>query len=162
MMTLSDIESWVRRGESATLELKRTTSERREAARTLCAMLNHQGARVIFGVEPDGRIIGQMVSDRTVEDVARKRAEIELRMFPSIEPVDDPLWSPVALREAPANAFCYRDYRIGGSIPVGVYADRDGEHVQEHPNFEWAGQAARGLTTRSNCSPKRLRASSRS
>lgn len=91
MMTVADIESWVRGGESETLELKRTSSERREAARTLCVMLNHRGGRVISGVEPDGRVIGQMVSDRTVEDVARKLAEIELRMFPSIEPVDDPL-----------------------------------------------------------------------
>jgi hypothetical protein len=116
MMTLSDIKSRVRRGESETLELKRTTSERREAARTLCVMLNHRGARLIFGVKPNGRVIGQIISDRTVEDVARKLAEIELRMFPSIEPVDDPLWTPGALREAPANAFCYRDYRIGGFI----------------------------------------------
>jgi ATP-dependent DNA helicase RecG len=55
MITLADIESWVRGGESETLELKRTTGERREAARTICAMLNHRGGRVIFGVEPDGR-----------------------------------------------------------------------------------------------------------
>lgn len=56
----SIIESWDRRGESETQVLKRTTRERREATRTLCAMLNHRGSRVIFGVEPDGRIIGQM------------------------------------------------------------------------------------------------------
>ena len=57
MMTVADIESWVRGGETETLELKRTTGERREAARTICAMLNHRGGRVIFGVEPDGRMI---------------------------------------------------------------------------------------------------------
>lgn len=88
MMTLADIESWVRGGESETLELKRTTGERREAARTICAMLNHRGGRVIFGVEPDGRMIGQMVSDRTVEEVAQELGEIEPPVFPSIERVD--------------------------------------------------------------------------
>ena len=88
MISLADIETWVRGGESETLELKRTTGERREAARTICAMLNHRGGRVIFGVEPDGRIIGQMVSDRTVEEVAQELSEIEPPVFPSIERVD--------------------------------------------------------------------------
>ena len=87
MISLADIETWVRGGESETLELKRTTGERREAARTICAMLNHRGGRVIFGVEPDGRIIGQMVSDRTVEEVAQELSEIEPPVFPSIERV---------------------------------------------------------------------------
>ncbi len=41
------------------------------------------------------------------------------------ERVDDPLYPPVALREALANAFCHRDYSIGGgSVALGVYADR--------------------------------------
>ena len=88
MITLADIESWVHGGETETLELKRTTGERREAARTICAMLNHRGGRVIFGVEPDGRLIGQMVSDRTVEEVAQELGEIEPPVFPSIERVD--------------------------------------------------------------------------
>jgi ATP-dependent DNA helicase RecG len=88
MMTLADIESWIRGGETETLELKRTTGERREAARTICAMLNHRGGRVIFGVEPDGRLLGQMVSDRTVEEVAQELGEIEPPVFPSIERVE--------------------------------------------------------------------------
>ncbi|MBP9914310.1 MAG: ATP-binding protein [Opitutaceae bacterium] len=88
MITLADIESWVRGGESETPEFKRTTSERREAARTICAMLNHLGGHVIFGVEPDGRMTGQMVSDRTVEEVAQELAEIEPPVFPSIERID--------------------------------------------------------------------------
>jgi ATP-dependent DNA helicase RecG len=46
-------------GESEVVEFKRSTGERREAARTICAMLNHRGGRVVFGIEPDGRIIGR-------------------------------------------------------------------------------------------------------
>lgn len=87
MTSLADIESWVRVGESETLELKKTTGERREAAKTLCAMLNHRGGRVIFGVDPGGRLLGQMVSDRTVEEVAQEISEIEPPVFPSIERV---------------------------------------------------------------------------
>jgi len=37
MMTLADIEAWVRGGESAPLELKRITGERRETARSIRA-----------------------------------------------------------------------------------------------------------------------------
>jgi ATP-dependent DNA helicase RecG len=41
------------------------------------------------------------------------------------ERVDDPLYPPVALREALANAFCHRDYSVGGgSVAVAVYDDR--------------------------------------
>ena len=48
------------------------------------------------------------------------------RIQPNLfERVDDPLYPPVALREALANAFCHRDYAIGGgSISLGVYDDR--------------------------------------
>jgi ATP-dependent DNA helicase RecG len=40
-MTPKQIAAWAASGESETLEFKRTTGERREDARTLCAMLNH-------------------------------------------------------------------------------------------------------------------------
>lgn len=42
-----------------------------------------------------------------------------------IERIDDPLYPPVELREALANAFCHRDYSIGGgSISLSVFDDR--------------------------------------
>lgn len=41
------------------------------------------------------------------------------------ERVDDPIYPPEALREALANAFCHRDYAIGGgSVSVAIYDDR--------------------------------------
>jgi ATP-dependent DNA helicase RecG len=88
MTTLQDVESWVSGGESELVEFKRSTGERREATRTICAMLNHRGGRVVFGIEPDGRIIGQMVSDRTIEEVAQEIGEIEPPVFPVIERLD--------------------------------------------------------------------------
>jgi ATP-dependent DNA helicase RecG len=88
MISMLQLEEWVRTGESETLEFKRTTGERRAATQTLCGMLNHRGGRVLFGVEPDGRIAGQMVSDHTIEEVAQELREIEPPVFPSIERVD--------------------------------------------------------------------------
>lgn len=41
------------------------------------------------------------------------------------ERVDEPLFPPVALREALVNAFCHRDYsRTGGSVSLAIYDNR--------------------------------------
>lgn len=48
------------------------------------------------------------------------------RVVPGLfERQDDPLYPLEALREALANAFCHRDYSLGGgSVAVGIYDDR--------------------------------------
>lgn len=68
-MTLEDILALATGRESEALEFKRTTGTRREAAATVCAMLNHRGGHVLFGVTPEGDVVGQQVSDRTMEEV---------------------------------------------------------------------------------------------
>ncbi len=82
---------WVSRtaaaGESETLEFKTTTGTRREAARTVCAMLNQQGGHVLFGVTPEGRVAGQQVRERTLEQVSAELARIGPKAFPSIQRV---------------------------------------------------------------------------
>lgn len=87
-MTPEQIKAWAASGESETLEFKRTTGERREAARTLCAMLNHRGGRVLFGVDADGRVTGQQVSDHTIEEIAREIKELDPPVFPTIDRVE--------------------------------------------------------------------------
>jgi len=88
-MTSADkIATWAAAGASETLELKRSTGQRREAARAVCAMLNHRGGRVLFGVEPDSRVVGQQVGDRTIEEVAQERREIDPPAFPNIDRVE--------------------------------------------------------------------------
>ena len=74
-------------GESETLEFKRSTGGRREAAQTVCAMLNHRGGRVLFGVTPEGCVVGQDVSDRTGEQVSQEIARIDPPVQPRIERV---------------------------------------------------------------------------
>ena len=58
-MTPEEIVALVETGESETLEFKRATGTRREAARSLCAMLNQRGGPVLFGVTPEGSVVGQ-------------------------------------------------------------------------------------------------------
>ena len=86
-MRIDEIESLAAAGESESLELKRTTGERRRAMMAVCAMLNHRGGRVLFGVSPSGRVLGQNVSDRTIEELAEELRNIEPPAFPAIERV---------------------------------------------------------------------------
>ena len=86
-MTLAEIKALAAAGESETLELKRSTGERRTGMRAVCAMLNHRGGRVLFGVEPDGRVTGQVVGEDTVEKLAAELNEIDPPAFPSIDRV---------------------------------------------------------------------------
>ena len=84
-MRVDEIERLAADGESETLEFKRTTGERRTGVRAVCAMLNHRGGRVLFGVNPDGRILGQQVSDRTIEGLVAELREIDPPAFPNID-----------------------------------------------------------------------------
>lgn len=93
VVSSTNVRAWAAGGESETQEFKTRTSSgcRREAAETLCGMLNHRGGRVMFGVAPDGDVVGQEVSDRTIERLAGDLADIDPPPSPEIEriPVDD-------------------------------------------------------------------------
>lgn len=56
----------------------------------------------------------------------REHLPVAGRIVPDLfERVDDPLYPPVALREALANAICHRDYGDGGgSIGIAIFDDR--------------------------------------
>jgi ATP-dependent DNA helicase RecG len=84
---LKDLETLVDKGESESLEFKRSTGQRTEAAKTVCAMLNGLGGIVVFGVEDNGEIVGQEVSAHTLEDIARELRRIEPPVFPEMKTV---------------------------------------------------------------------------
>ncbi|NQV06283.1 putative DNA binding domain-containing protein [bacterium] len=75
--TFAEIERLVASEESETLELKRTTGELRKAMETLCGFLNRDGGTVLIGVAPNGRIVGQQVTDSTLHDVTAAVRNIE-------------------------------------------------------------------------------------
>ena len=79
-------------GESETVEFKKSTAEKDRACRTLCAFANGQGGQLLFGVTPSGRLIGQTVADRTLEELAQEFQGFEPPLFPTVERV------PVAAR----------------------------------------------------------------
>ena len=81
------IASLVADGESLTLEFKKSTAEKDRACRSLCAFANGQGGRLLFGVTPSGKVIGQTVSDRTLQDLAQEFQNFEPPVFPVVERV---------------------------------------------------------------------------
>ena len=88
-LRLEQIVAWVAEGESATQEFKLSTGQRSEAAKTLSAMLNQRGGRVLFGIDPGtGQPRGQQVGDKTLDDLANELALIEPRVVPTIERAD--------------------------------------------------------------------------
>ena len=84
LMIPDHIQAWINAGESEILEFKRTTGERREAAKSVCAMLNHHGGRVIIGVENDGRVAGQQIGENTIEQLSQELNLIDPPAMPSI------------------------------------------------------------------------------
>lgn len=86
-VNLNELRLLVTGGESERLEFKRSTGQRTEAAKTVCAMLNGLGGICLFGVEDRGAIVGQEVTGRTLQDVAHELGRIEPPAFPDIQTV---------------------------------------------------------------------------
>ena len=84
-MTPEQITALAATGESETLESKRTTGTRREAPRTVCAMLNQRGGHLLFGVTPTGDVAGQHVGERRIEGVSAEIQRIDPPAFPAVE-----------------------------------------------------------------------------
>ena len=88
MITLDDVKHFVAAGESETLEFKKSTGQRTEACRTLCAMANGKGGKVIFGIAPENHsVVGQTVSQKTLDDLAAEFRKFEPALIPTIERV---------------------------------------------------------------------------
>jgi ATP-dependent DNA helicase RecG len=87
-MTPAELRRLVSGGESERVEFKRSTGQRTEAAKTVCAMLNGLGGFVVFGVSNRGELIGQQVGVKTLEDVAAELRRIEPPAFPDVETVN--------------------------------------------------------------------------
>ncbi len=90
-MTIKEIEQLIAKGETQTLELKKSTGELKDAMHTACAFLNSDGGWLIFGVTPDSlHIVGQQVTDNTRREIAQALASLEPTVDVSAEYVDVP------------------------------------------------------------------------
>jgi len=86
-MNLKELIKLAADGENERVEFKATTGQRTQAAKTVCAMLNGLGGFVLFGVADKGKLIGQQVTAKTLEDITTELRRIEPPAFPDIETV---------------------------------------------------------------------------
>ena len=147
-MNRRELEELVAQGESTTLELKSTTGQRSEAARTVCAMLGTRGGFVVFGVKPNGTISGQAVGERTLEEVSGELRRIEPPAFPDVETVDWEEGRQVVVVRVPFGGGpylydgrpYYRQGRTTGVMPQVEYERRLFE--RNHGTTRWENQPA--------------------
>ena len=152
-MTHDQVSALASTGESEVLECKATTGTRREAAATVCAMLNQCGGHVLFGVSPDGQVAGQQVSERTVEQVSAEIRRIEPPAFPEIERIRiSGDLEVIAVRVSPGASPPYR-YRGASYLRVGnttqaMSAEEYNRMLFErvHNERRWENQPADGWT----------------
>ena len=138
-------------GESEVMEYESTTGTRREAARTVAAMLNDRGGHILFGVTPDGRVTGQQVSERTLEELAAELRRMDPPAFPALDrvPVGEGREVIVVnVGHGPAKPYQYRGiaYRRPNNTTVAMPADEYNRVLFErlHSERRWENQLAEG------------------
>lgn len=75
--------------ETETVELKKSTGLLKQALISICAILNKHGqGELYFGVENNGRVVRQQVTESTLRQISQKISEnIEPKIYPSIEKI---------------------------------------------------------------------------
>ncbi|RPH51741.1 MAG: ATP-binding protein [Desulfobacteraceae bacterium] len=107
--------------ESEILELKRSTSELKEAIISIAAILNkHQRGELYFGIKNDGAVVGQMVNEKTIRDISKAIGDqIEPKIFPAINKTSlrgkDCIHVEFNGNEAPYYAYGRAYIRVGDS-----------------------------------------------
>jgi ATP-dependent DNA helicase RecG len=76
-MNLKQLTALINKGESSSLEFKKSTGLLRDIFETICAFLNGNGGTVLIGVTDAGKIIGQDVSDHTKREIAHEISKLE-------------------------------------------------------------------------------------
>jgi len=150
-MTLEQLRALVARGESATLEFKATTGQRSDAIKTIVAMLNGRGGRVVFGVDPSGTLRGQQVADRTIELVAAEIQHIDPTVLPQVDviPIEQGL-SVIVVRvdQGPLRPYVIRGVaykRLGNTtVRMQVHEIDRMRFERMHAVERWENQPATG------------------
>lgn len=76
-MDLKELRQILRKGESDTLEFKKSTALLPSIGETLCGFLNGKGGKVLVGISSERRIVGQNTSDSTFREIAELLRKFE-------------------------------------------------------------------------------------
>jgi len=151
-MTLDDIKRLVAAGESEVVEFKKSTGQRTEATKTLCAMLNGKGGQVLFGVTDEGEVVGQQVQTKTLEGLAQEFRRLEPQAAPTLEvfPIAEERSVIVATVPGGGGLFLFdgRAYMRSGPTTQRMSKTTYEQLIsfQMHPLHRWENQPAEGAT----------------
>lgn len=153
MTTLSTLRSLISQGESETLEFKRSTAQLKRAGETLCGFLNGDGGRVLIGVGPDGKIVGQEVADATLRDIAAMLGRFEPPARVEMARVDVGDGRQVIVLDAPPSrqyapfVFESRPYKRVGSTTTVMSQEEYARLLldRNHSRHRWENQPAEGV-----------------
>jgi ATP-dependent DNA helicase RecG len=152
-MTIAEAQQLADTGESERLEFKRTTGQRTEAARTVCAFLNGEGGNVLFGVSNAGQLVGQQVADDTLRNLVEALRPLEPTL--PIQPEVIQLGNGNALISLSVPAGRDRPYVLDGrpyyrqgsttaAMPQDLYEQMLADRA--HPQRRWELQEASDTT----------------
>ncbi len=153
-MTIGEIRQIITKGESEFLELKKSTGQFTRAAESLCAFLNGQGGKVIIGVTPEGKIVGQDITDKTLQDVANTLRHIEPATHIAMTRVALPdserellILEAVPMPEARPYVFDGRPYYRTGTTTAAMPQDMYQQLLlnRAHSKSRWENAAALGV-----------------
>jgi len=85
----NEILDLISKGESEIIEFKKSTSSMREGIETVCAFANRRGGYLVFGVNDNGAIMGQQVTDDTIKNIANAlKLNTDPKLYPGIEKIE--------------------------------------------------------------------------
>lgn len=85
----SEFKNLIEKGESDSLEFKKSTSDWRGIIESVCAFANSNGGIVIIGIKGNGEVIGQQVTDDTLKNLVNGIAlNIESKVYPVVRKLD--------------------------------------------------------------------------
>jgi ATP-dependent DNA helicase RecG len=108
-VNIEQLKQLISTGESNRLEFKKSTTQIKAAFETLCAFLNGAGGSVLIGIADNGQIVGQQVSDKTKQELAREISKIEPKISPEVHFIDIGKDKQVIVIETPSGShipFC--------------------------------------------------------
>jgi ATP-dependent DNA helicase RecG len=87
-MNTDDLKKLIALGESETLEFKKSLTQQDDALKTATGFANGNGGWILFGVKPDGSIIGVDIGVNTLENLAETfHQQTDPIIYPSISTV---------------------------------------------------------------------------
>jgi Putative DNA-binding domain len=149
VLTLDEIRALAAGGEGERVEFKKSTAEADRGAQTVAGMANRGGGFVVFGIDPAGKVVGQDVTERTLEKVSDQLARILPTPVTSVSNVA--LDASLSLVVVEVESGPLRPYRWNGrtNVRVGASTKEVGEEQAQqmlieakHRGFRWEDESS--------------------